>query len=106
MPPFPISPPAAHCTVGQVRIDGHDVHLCVTEEPVDDIMPGRPQPSLDDNAQLDTYGGWHQPDEGILKVTREFLATRLAEDDRYGSRRIDDKAPLRRLGQRGRPASS
>ena len=106
MPPFPVSPPAAHGTVGQVRIDGHNVYLCVTEEPVDDIVPGRPQPSLDDAAQLDAYSGRHQPDEGILKVSREFLATRLAEDDSYGSRCIDDKALLRRLGQRGRPASS
>ncbi len=66
MPPLAISPPAAHRTVGQVRIDGHDVHLCVTKEPVDDVLPGRPQPSLDDDTQLDTYGGWHQPDEGVL----------------------------------------
>jgi hypothetical protein len=90
MPPLPISPPAAHRTVGQVRIDGHDIYLCVAKEPVDNVLAGRPQPSLDDDAQLDAYGGRHQPDERILKVNREFFATRLAEDDRYGRRRIDD----------------
>ena len=37
---------------------------------------------------------------------REFIAPRFAEDDRHGCRRVDDKAPARRLRQRGRPASS
>ena len=106
MPPLPISPPAAHRTVGQIAIDGHDVHFRVTKEPVDDVLPGGPQPGLDYDAQLDAYGGRHQPDEGILKMGSKFFAARLAEDDRYGRRRIDDKAPRRRLRQRGRPASS
>jgi hypothetical protein len=35
--PFPISPPAAHRTVGHVSIDGDDVDLCVAKEPVDNI---------------------------------------------------------------------
>jgi hypothetical protein len=61
------------------------VYLCVAEEPVDEIVPGWPQPSLDGDAQLDAYGGRHQPDEGIFEVRCEFLGTRLAEDDRYGS---------------------
>jgi hypothetical protein len=85
MPPVAVSPPAAHGTLGQVRIDGHNVYLCVAEEPVDEIVPGWPQPSLDGDAQLDAYGGRHQPDEGIFEVRCEFLGTRLAEDDRYGS---------------------
>ena len=46
MPPLSISP-AAHRTVGQVSIHGHNVHLGVAEEPVDNILPGRPEPSLD-----------------------------------------------------------
>jgi hypothetical protein len=98
--------PFPYRTVSQVRIDGHDVQLRVTKEPVDDVLPGRPQPSLDDDTQLDPNGGRHQPDEGILQVGRQFFAARLAEDDRYRRRRIDDKAPSRRLGQRGRPISS
>ena len=106
MPPLSIPPPAAHRTIGQVSIDGHDVHLCVAKEPVDNILPGRSQPSLDDNAQLDAYGGRHQPDEGIFKMGGKLFATRLGEDDRYGRRRIDDKAAACRLCQRGRPASS
>jgi hypothetical protein len=67
-------------------VNGHHVHLCVTKEPVDHVLPGRPQPSLNDDAQLDAYGGRHQPDEGILKVGRNLVATRLAGDDRHGSR--------------------
>jgi hypothetical protein len=90
MPPLAVSPPAAHRTVGQVRVDGHDVDLCVTQEPVDDVLPGRPKPSLDDDAQLDADGGWHQPGKGVLKVGRKFSAPGLAEDDRHGRRRIDD----------------
>ena len=106
MPPLAVSPPPAHRTVGQIRIDGHDVHLCVTKEPLDNVLPGRPQPGLDDDAQLDADGGRHQADKGLLKAGRKFFATRLAEDDRYGRRRIDDKAPRRRPRQRGRPVSS
>jgi hypothetical protein len=66
MGPLAISPPAAHRTGGQVRIDGHDVDPCVTKEPVDDVLAGGPQPGLDDDAQLDANGGRHQPGEGIL----------------------------------------
>src|SRR5260221_999197 len=101
-----ISPPAAHRTGSQIRIDGHDVDLCVTKEPVDNVLPDRPQPSLDDDAQLNAAGGRHQPGEGVLKVYRKLLASRLAEDDRHGRRRIDDEAPTRRLRQRGPPAAS
>jgi hypothetical protein len=101
-----ISSPAAHRTGSQVCIDGHDVDLRVTKEPVDNVLPGRPQPSLDDDAQLDAYSGRHQPGESSLQANRKLIASRLAEDDRHGCRRIDDKAPARRLGQRGRPASS
>ncbi len=68
MPSLSVSPPAANRTVGQVGIDRHDVHLGVAQEPVNNILPGRPQPSLDDDAQLDAYGGWHQPDEGFFKM--------------------------------------
>ena len=70
------------------------------------VLPGRPQPGLDDHAQLDATGGWHQPDEGIFKMGGKFFAARLGEDDRYGRRRIDDKAPRHRLCQRGRPVPS
>jgi ABC-type polysaccharide/polyol phosphate export permease len=41
-------------------------------------MADRPQPSLDHDAQLDAYGGGHQPDQGIPEVGCKFLATRLA----------------------------
>jgi len=84
VPSYSISPPATHRASGQVRIDGHDVDLCIAKEPVDDVLPGRPQPSLDDDAQFDADGGRHQPGEGILKVGRKFYAPRLAEYDRYG----------------------
>ncbi len=90
MPSLSVSPPAAHRTVGQVRIDGNDIHLCVTQEPVGNVLPGRPQPSLDDDTQLDAYGSWHQPDDGILEMGRKLFATRLAQYDRHSSRRIDD----------------
>jgi len=106
MPPLAVSPPPAHRTVGQIRIDGHDVDLRVTKESLDNVLPGRPQPGLDEEAQLDSDGGRHQADKGILKAGREFFATRLGQDDRYGRRRIDDQAPLRRPCQRGRPVSS
>ena len=106
MASFAISPPAAHRPGGQVCIDGHDVDLRVAKESVDDVLPGRPQPSFDDDTQLDTYSGRHQPGKSILKVNRKLLASRLAEDDRHRRRGIDNKAPRRRLRQRGRPASS
>jgi len=106
MPPLAVSPPPAHRTVGQIRIDGHDVDLRVTKESLDNVLPGRPQPGLDDDTQLDSDGGRHQADKGILKAGRKFFATRLGQDDRYGRRRIDDQAPLRRPCQRGRPVSS
>ena len=66
MTPFAISPPAAHRPGGQVRVNGHDVDLRVTEEPVDNVLPSRPEPGFDDDAQLDTDGGRHQPGEGVL----------------------------------------
>ena len=106
MTPFAISPPAAHCPGCQVCVNRHDVDLRITEEPVDNILPGRPEPGLDDDAQLDADSGWHQPGDGVLQVGRELVAPRFAEDDRYGCRGVDDKAPARRLRQRGRPASS
>ena len=66
MTPFAISPPAAHRPSGQVCINGHDVDLRVTEEPVDNVLPGRPEPGLNDDAQLDADGGGHQAGEGAL----------------------------------------
>jgi hypothetical protein len=81
------------------------IALCVAKEPVDDVLPGRPQPALDDDAQLDADRGRHQPGQGILKVARKFVAPRLTEDDRHGRRRIDDKVASRRLRQRDRPTS-
>ncbi len=66
MMPFAISPPAAHRPDGQVCVNGHDVDLRVTEESVDNVLPSRPEPGLDDDAQLDTDGGRHQPGEGVL----------------------------------------
>jgi hypothetical protein len=106
MTPFAISPPAAHRPCGQVCVNRYDVDLRVTEEPVDNVLPSRPEPDLNDDAQLDTDGSRHQPREGVLQVDRELVAPRFAEDDRYGCRGVDDKAPARRLRQRGRPASS
>jgi hypothetical protein len=82
VPPPAISPPATHCASGEVSIDGHDVDLRVAKEAVDNVLPGGPQPSLDDDAQLDADGGWHQPGEGVLKAGCKFFAARLAEDDR------------------------
>ena len=43
MTPFAISPPAAHRPGGQVCVNGHDVDLRVTEEPVDDVLPAAGQ---------------------------------------------------------------
>jgi hypothetical protein len=106
MVPFAISPPAAHRTGSQVCIDGHDLDLRVTKEPFDNVWPGWPQPGFEDDAQLDAYGGRHQPGKRILEVGRKFLASGFAEDDRHGGRRVDDKAPARWVRQRGRPASS
>jgi hypothetical protein len=103
---FAISPPAAHRPGGQVRIDRHDVDLCVTKQPVDNVLPGRPQPRFDDYPQLNTDSGRHQPGQSVLEVSRKFITSRLAEDDRHGRGRVDYEAPVRRLRQRGRPASS
>ena len=100
-----ISPPAAYCPSSQVCIDWHDIDLRVTQKPVNNVLPSGPQPGFDDDPQLDAYSGRHQPGKSILKVNRKLLASRLAEDNRHRCRRIDDKA-LRRLRQRGRPASS
>ena len=76
-----------------------------------DILPGRPEAGLDDDAQLNPDGSGHQPDQGMLKAGGEILASRLAEDHGYARRRVNDKAPAalrlrRRLRQLGRPASS
>lgn len=106
MTPFAISPPAAHRPGCQVCVNRHGVDLRVTEEPVNDVLPSRPQPGLNDDAQLDADGGRHQPREGVFQVDRELIAPGFAEDDCYCCRRVDDKAPTRRLRQRGRPASS
>ncbi len=106
MPPLAVSPPATHRTGGQVRINRDDVDLCVTKKPFDNILPGRPQPGLDNDAQLDPGGGWHQPGKGVLKTRRKFFAPRLAEDDRHSRRRIDDQAPPGGFRQRGKPVSS
>ena len=106
MPSLPVSPPAAHGTLGQVGIDGHDVHLGIAQEPAGNILPGRPEPNLDDDAQLDPYGGWHQPDKSIFKMSGKLVAARLGEDDRNDRRRINDEAAAPRHGQRGKPVSS
>ena len=66
MTPFAISPPAAHRPSGQVCINRHDVDLRVTEEPVDNVLPSRPEPGLNDDAQFDADGGGHQPGKGVL----------------------------------------
>src|SRR6185437_3029665 len=50
MPPFAKPAPAAHRPDGQVFVYGHDVDLRVTEEAVNDVLPGRPQPGLDHDA--------------------------------------------------------
>jgi len=92
MPSFAVSAPATHCTCGQVGVYRHDVDLCVPLEPVDYVLPGRPQPGLDDNPELDKDGRRHQPDEGVLQVGGKVLAAWFAEDHRDGRRRIDDEA--------------
>ena len=91
--------------------DGDDVDLRITEKPVYDILPGRPEAGLDDDAQLNPDGSGHQPDQGMLEVGGEILACRLAEDHGYARRRVNDEASAalrlrRRLRQLGRPASS
>jgi hypothetical protein len=91
--------------------EGDDVDLRITEKPVYDILPGRPEARLDDDAQLNPDGSGHQPDQGMLKVGGEILACWLAEDHGYARRRVNDKASAalrlkRRLRQLGRPASS
>ena len=67
----------------QFLIDGDDVDLRITEKPFYDILPGRPEAGLDDDAQLNPDGSGHQPDQGMLKVGGEILASRLAEDHGY-----------------------
>ena len=52
MPSLAVSPPPAHRTGRQLLIDGDDVDLRIAEKPVDDILPGRPEAGLDDDAQL------------------------------------------------------
>ena len=101
MPSFAVSPPAAHRPGGKIRVDGHDVNLCVAKESVNNVLPGRPQPSLDDDAQLNTDSGGHQPGESLLEAGGKYIAPRLAEDDRHGRRGINDKAPPSRFCQRG-----
>ena len=83
MPSLAVSPPPAHRAGRQLLIDGDDVDLRITEKPVYDILPGRPEAGLDDDAQLNPDGSGHQPDEGMLKAGGEILASRLAEDHGY-----------------------
>src|SRR5580692_644313 len=110
MPPLAVSPPPTYRTSRQLLIDSDDVDLRITEKPVYDILPGRPKAALDDNAQLNPDGSGHQPNQGMLKVDGELLASWLTEDHGYARRRVNDEAPaalrLRRLGQLGTPASS
>ncbi len=106
MTSFTVPPPAAHRPGGQVCVNGHDVDPRVAEKPVDNVLAGRPEPGLDDDAQLDADSGWHQPGESTFQVDRELIVPRFGEDDRYGRRGVNDKASVRRLRQRGRPASS
>lgn len=106
MTSFAVAAPAAHRPGGQVCINRHDVDLRVAEKTVDNILPSGPEPGLDDDAQLDADGGWHQPGDSVLQVSREFVAPRFAENDRYGCRGVNDKAPAHWLRQRGRPTSS
>ena len=93
MPSLAVSPPPAHRTGRQLLIDGDDVDLRITEKPVYDILPGRPEAGLDDDAKLNPDGSGHQPDQGMLKAGDEILASRLAEDHGYARRRINDEAP-------------
>jgi hypothetical protein len=106
MPSFAITTPAAHRSGGQVCVYGHDIDLRVTHEAVDDILSGRPEPGLDDDAQFDADCGRHQADDGILKMAREFVGPPFTKNDCHRRRRVDDKAPAPRLRQRGRPTSS
>jgi hypothetical protein len=84
MAPFAVSPPAAHRPGGQVRIYRHNVDFRVPEEPVDGILPGRPEPGLDDDAQFNPDGGGHQPRKGILQVTCDLAGARFTKNDRHG----------------------
>ena len=111
MPSLAVPPPPADRTGSQLLIDGDNVDLCIADKSVDDILPGRPEAGLYDDAQLDPDGSGHQSDQSMLKVGGEILASRLAKDHGYARRRVNDKAPAavrlsRRLGQVGRPASS
>jgi hypothetical protein len=84
MPSFAVSPPAAHRPSGKVCIDRDDVDLGVPEESIGNILSGRPEPGFDDDAQFDPDSSRHQPDKRLLQVVREFIGSRLAEDDRHG----------------------
>jgi hypothetical protein len=101
--------PGAQGASGLLGVEGHDVDLGVPDEPVDDVLAGRPLAGLDDecaDAQLDTDGGRHHPADRALELGCELLAPRLAEDDGHGRRGVDHGAPRRRLAQRGTPDSS
>jgi hypothetical protein len=93
VPSLAVSPPPAHRAGRQFLIDGDDVDLRITEEPVDDILPARPEAGLDDGAELNPDGSGHQADQGMFKVGGEILASRLAEDHGDTRRGVDDKAP-------------
>jgi hypothetical protein len=93
MPSLAVSPPPAHRTGRQFLIDGDDVDLRITEKPVYDILPGRPEAGLDDDAQLNPDGSGHQPDQGMLKAGGEIPTSWLAEDHGYARRRVNDEAP-------------
>jgi hypothetical protein len=106
VPALAISPPATHCTSGEVRIRRHNVDLCVAKEALNNILPDWPQPSIDDDAQLDADSGRHQPGEGFLKAGCKFFATQPPEDDCDSRRCIDHQIRPDWFRQRGRPASS
>lgn len=84
MPPFAVPAPAADGPGGKVGVYGHNVDLRVTEKAVDNVLPGWPEPCLDDDAQFDADGGRHEPGEGTFKMSHEFVAPWLAEDDCHG----------------------
>ena len=117
VPAFAVLPPAAHRAGGQVRVDGHDVDACVTQEAVDDILAGRPQPGLDDDAQLDADGGSFPADmstgQARFVVTDDLLrcpAIGNRQGGHFGSQagqsrphaaRVPGMLPVEPLPQRG-----
>ncbi len=77
-----ISAPGSHGPVCDIGIDRYDFNLCIAKESLDDILASRPQPRLDDNAQLHAAGSGQEPNCCGLEVSDQFIAADLTENHR------------------------